>query len=123
MASELNNRIFTYTGGPQGGKLQMAEAMAFNRQTLGQIGEVLAGYHFPEDQKSYVKFFRDHFDLFRDVQSRADVAVLHSYASMAFNNDLPWQSSTLTQQALIESKIPFDIIFDEQLNSLSKYKA
>jgi hypothetical protein len=123
MAALLNNRIFTYTGGSHGGKLQMAEAMAFNRQTLGQIGDGLAGYNFPADQKPYVNFFHDHFDLFRDVRSRSDVAVLHSYASMAFNNDLPWQSSMLVEQALIQNKIPFDIIFDQQLDDLSKYGA
>ncbi len=123
MAATLNNRIFTYTGGGRGGGLQMAEAMAFNRQTLGQIGDVLAGYSFPAHQKTYVDFFRQHFDLFRDVRSRPDVAVLHSYASMAFNNDLPWQSAMLVEQALIEAKIPFDIIFDDQLKNLSKYKA
>jgi hypothetical protein len=124
MAAQLNNRIFTYTGGgPRGGKLQMAEAMAFNRQVLGQVGDVLAGYNFPADQKAYISFFRDNFGLFRDVHSMADVAVLHSYASMAFNNDLPWQSATLVEQALIEAKIPFDIIFDAQLKDLSKYRA
>jgi hypothetical protein len=123
MAGMLNNRIFTYTGGGRGGKLQMAEAMAFNRQTLGQIGSVTAGYDFPAGQKPYVSFFRDRFDLFRDVQTRADVAVLHSYASMAYNNDLPWQSSMLIEQALIQGKIPFDILFDDQLKDLSRYRA
>ena len=123
MASLLNNKIFTYTGGGRGGQLQMAESMAFNRQTLGQIGDGLAGYSFPADQKRYVSFFREHFDLFRDVRSRPDVAVLHSYASMAYNNDLPWQSAMLVEQALIQAKIPFDIIFDAQLADLTKYRA
>jgi len=124
MAETLGSRIFTYTGGGRGGKLQMAEAMAFNRQTLGQLGDGLAGYHFPADQRAYVKFFHDHFaDVYRGVRSRADVAVLHSYASMAYNNDLPWQSSMLAQQALIQAKVPFDIIFDAQLADLRKYRA
>jgi hypothetical protein len=123
MAETLGNRIFTYTGGGRGGKLQMAEAMAFNRQTLGQIGSVLAGYDLPADQAPYVSFFRNNFDLFRGVRSRPDVAVLHSYASMAYNSDLPWQSSMLVEQALIEGKVPFDIIFDEQLRDLSQYRA
>jgi hypothetical protein len=123
MAQSLNNRIFTYTGGGRGGKLQMAEAMAFNRQTLGQIGSVLAGYDFPADQAAYVSFFRRNFDLFRDVRTRADVAVLHSYASMAYNSDLPWQSGMLVEQALIQGKVAFDIIFDDQLRDLSRYRA
>jgi hypothetical protein len=123
MAETLGNRIFTYTGGGRGGKLQMAEAMAFNRQTLGQIGSALAGYEFPADQKPYVTFFRRNFDLFRGVRARADVAVLHSYASMAYNNDLPWQSAMLVEQVLIQNHIPFDIVFDDQLRDLSRYRA
>ena len=42
--------------------------------------------------------------------------------SMGYNNDLPWQSAMLVEQALIQSKAPFDIIFDAQLNDLSKYR-
>ena len=42
---------------------------------------------------------------------------------MAFNNDLPWQSSMLVEQVLIEGKMPFDIIFDENLlKNLDRYK-
>ncbi len=123
MAELLHNRVFTYTGGERGGKLQMAEAMAFNRQTLGQLGDGLAGYTFPADQRPYVTFFRENFDLFKNVHSRPDVAVLHSYASMAYNNDLPWQSAMLVEQALIQAKVPFDIVFDAQLKDLSKYRA
>ncbi len=123
MAETLNNRIFTYTGGERGGKLQMAEAMAFNRQTLGQIGDVLAGSTFPPEQKAYVTFFRQNFDVFRGVRSHPDVAVLHSYASMAYNSDLPWQSSTLAEQALIQAHVPFDIVFDAQLRDLGRYRA
>ncbi len=123
MAELLNNRVFTYTGGGRGGRLQMAEAMAFNRQTLGQIGDGLAGYAFPEEQKAYVTFFHRNFDLFKNVHSRADVAVLHSFASMAYSNDQPWESAMLVEQALIQAKVPFDIIFDAQLKDLSKYRA
>lgn len=124
MAETLGNRIFTYTGGSAGGKLQMAEAMTFNRQTLGQVGDGLAGDTLPADQRAYVKFFHQHFgDVYRGVRSRPDVAVLHSYASMAFNNDRPWESSMLVQQALIQAKVPFDIVFDAQLADLRRYKA
>jgi hypothetical protein len=83
----------------------------------------LASCHISADQKSYVSFFREHFDLFRDVHSRPDVAVLHSYASMGYNNDLPWQSAMLVEQALIQNHAPFDIIFDDQLRDLSRYRA
>jgi hypothetical protein len=123
MAAKYNTSIFTYTAGDRGGKLAMAEAMAFNRQNLGMVGGVLAGYEATEEERRYVRFYRDHFaDLYRDVQNRADVAVLHGFASMAYNNHLPWQSSMLFQQTLIQARIPFDIVFDEHVRDVSKYR-
>src|SRR6266568_2239882 len=110
----------TLTSGKAGGKLQMAESMAYNRQCLGEVGDVLAGYSPAADQRRYIKFFVDHFDQYRHFANVADVAVLHSHASMAFNNDRPWQSTMLFEQVLIQEKIPFDIIFDDQLKDLSR---
>lgn len=123
MAAKYNVSIFTYTGGDQNGELAMAEAMVFNRGNLGMVGGVLAGYELPEEQRKYVRFYRDRFaDLHRDVQNRADVAVLHGFASMAYNSDLPWQSSMLLEQTLIQARVPFDIVFDEHLRDLAKYR-
>jgi hypothetical protein len=122
MATSLKKRVITYTAGSRGGKLQMAESMAYNRQSLGMVGSVLEGYNLPEDQRKYIRFFIDNFEYFRDVDNIADVAVLHSHATMGFNNDRPWQSSMLFEQALIQARVPFDIIFDQQLEDLSKYR-
>jgi len=122
MATILKNKIFTYTGGTERGKLEMAEAMAYNRQTLGMVGGVLLPDRYPEDQRAYIKFFLTNFGNYRGVDNLADVAVLHSFASMAYNNDLPWQSAMLFEQALIQGRVPFDIIFDQHLNDLSKYR-
>ena len=127
MAETLNNRIFTYTSDS---KLEMAEAMAYNRQGMGMVGglkemegnQLAQGYELPEDQKEYIRFFHRNFDFYREISNIADVAVLHSFASMAYNNDLPYQSTYLYEQVLIQNKIPFDIIFDDQLKDLSKYK-
>ena len=92
-------------------------------RTWGWWGACLAGYDLPEDQRRYIRFFRR---ILRSVSATstavADVAVLHSFASMAYNNDLPWQSSMLFEQALIQAKVPFDIIFDDHLKDLSKYR-
>ena len=119
VASILRNKIFTYTSRSM---LGMAEAMAFNRQCMGDIGGALAGYQLPEGQRKYVRFYHDNFDYYRDIDNISDVAVLHSYATMAYNNDQPYQSTFLYEQALIQGKIPFDIIFDDNLKDLSKYK-
>ena len=143
MAGELNNTIFTYTGDS---KLKMAEAMAYNRQCLGMVGGLLTGYELTEprtergfdnpytegtaresfqDMKNkaeYIRFFINNFKYFHNVDNIADVAVLHSYASMTFDNDRPYQSTYLFEQVLIQTKIPFDIIFDAHLKDLSEYR-
>jgi hypothetical protein len=122
MASTLHNTLFVASGGESGNTLQMAESLAFNRQCIGDLGGVLAGYDTREDQRSYVQFFHRNFEHYRAVDNLADVAVLHSYASVGFNNDRPAVSTMLFEQALIESKVPFDIIFDDNLKDLSKYR-
>jgi hypothetical protein len=127
MAQTMKNEVFTYS---TDSKLEMAEVMAYNRQCMGMVGglkemegnQLAQGYELPEDQKGYIKFFHRNFDLYRSITTIADVAVLHSFATMAFSNDRPYQSTYLFEQALIQEKIPFNIIFDEQLKDLSKYK-
>jgi len=127
MARTLNNRIFTYTSDS---KLEMAEALAYNQQGIGMVGglaemegnRMTGAYELPKDQQNYITFFHDNFDYYRDIHNVADVAVLHSFATMAFNNDRPYQSTYLFEQGLIQAKIPFDIIFDDQLKDLSRYK-
>jgi hypothetical protein len=123
MANTLHNSMFVTTGGDEGSALQMAESLAFGRQTIGYLGGLLAGYDLPQDQRRYIKFFHRNFDQYRDIDNVADVAVLHSYATMGFNNDRPTVSTILFEQALIQGKVPFDIIFDANLKDLSKYKA
>jgi hypothetical protein len=143
MAALFNNRVFTYTGDS---RLDMAEAMAYNRQCMGMAGGLLTGYELSEprtgrgfdnpysegmaresyqdmkNKASYIRFFNEKFQYFRGVDNIADVAVLHTYASMAYDNNRPYQSTYLVEQALIQAKIPFDIIFDDNLNDLSEYR-
>jgi hypothetical protein len=122
MASMLHNTVFAGTGGDDGSTLQMAESMAFGRQCLGDVGRVLAGYDLPEDQRKYIQFFRRNFEHYRGVDNVADVAVLHSFATMGFNNDRPAVSTMLFEQSLIQAKVPFYIIFDDNLKDLSKFR-
>ncbi|MFH1068276.1 MAG: alpha-amylase family protein [Candidatus Glassbacteria bacterium] len=143
MATSLKNKVFTYTGESA---LQMAEAMAYNRQCLGMVGGMLAGYELSEKRDNigfdnpyslgaytedsgqmrkkaeYIRYFRKNFDYYREIDNIADAAVLHSYSTLAFNNDRPYQSIYLFEQTLIQAKVPFDIIFDDNLKDLSKYK-
>jgi hypothetical protein len=122
MASTLHNTLFVGTGGEGGTTLQMAESMAFGRQCLGDVGGVLAGYDLPQDQRRYIKFFHQNFDQYHDIENVADVASLHSFASLGFNNDRAPVSTMLFEQAMIQAKVPFDIIFDDNLRNLQKYR-
>ncbi len=122
MAATLHKTLFDAAGGEDGNTLQMAESMAFGRQCLGDVGGMLAGYEVPEDQRAYIRFFRRNFEYYRDIDNLADVAVLHSFATLGFNNDRPAVSTMLFEQALIQAKVPFDIVFDDNLRELSKYR-
>ncbi len=96
--------------------------MAYNRGCMGMVGGIQEYPDPPPAQRRYISFYRDLFDYYRKPESAADVAVLHSYATMAFNNDRPYQSTFLFEQALIQAKVPFDIIFDRHLSDLSRYR-
>ncbi len=127
MARTLDNRVFTNTSDS---KLKMAEILAYNRDGIGLIGgqeEMEGGNHrlpleLSADQKDYIQFFREHVGYYSHTKNIADVAVLHTFHTMAFNNDRPYQSTFLFEQSLIQGRIPFDIIFDEQLKNLERYK-
>jgi hypothetical protein len=51
-----------------------------------------------------------------------NVGVLRSYASLTYNNASVQLCTELAEQALIEGGVPFDLVFDEGLRDLSKYK-
>jgi len=104
-------------------QLRMAEAMAFNRNCLGDVGKPLDVYEMPEAARSFIRFYHQQNRLFQASRNVADVAVLRSFASMAYNSVEPHRDTMLIEQVLIQNKVPFDIIFDQQLDALSRYKA
>lgn len=117
---QLNNKVFTYTNTSP---LKMAEAMTFNRQCLGFVGDMLAGSEMEEVYRRYIRFYLKHFDAFyRSVDNIADVAILHTYATMAHNSGRPYQSTLLFEQTVIQGHLLWDMIFDQDLHDLSKYK-
>ncbi len=129
LARSLDQTIFIYTGAQRADpalrsyRLLMAEAMAFNRNCLGDLGSPLTAYEMPEDMKRYVRFYLDHNRHYASTRVVADVAILRSFPSMAYNSLGPHLETTLMEQLLIQEKIPFDIIFDQNLGDLSKYRA
>jgi len=133
VGEQYQSQMFAYTGavlpnaeratsGRIDPRLTLAEAMAFNRQCLGDVGDPLACKQYPEAGRRYIRFFHDRFDLFEKTRSAAEVAVLRGFASMAYNNYTSHQQVGLAEQALIQSQVPFDIIEDHNLADLSRYR-
>jgi hypothetical protein len=129
LARSLDQTAFIYTG-PQRAdtakrsyRLLMAESMAFNRNCFGHVGSPLSVYDLPDDAKRYIRFYRDNNRHFASNRVVADVAILRSFPSMANNSLGPHLETTLMEQLLIQHKIPFDIVFDQNLRDLSKYRA
>ena len=128
VARRMNNIAFTYCTTP----LEMAEAMAFNDNCLGCIcwfeyGQIVPAPESkdttPTDCASFVRFFHGRRDLFRDAGVVADAAVLRSFASQVFADPKHAQLTTRVEQALIEKRIPFQIIYDQHLDDLKRYRA
>ncbi|MCL4853415.1 MAG: beta-galactosidase trimerization domain-containing protein, partial [Bryobacteraceae bacterium] len=128
LARSLEQTLFSYTG-PQRAdaefrsyRLLMAESLAFNRNSLGDVGSPLSAYEFPGDLLRYVRFYLDNNRYYSGTRTVADVAILRSFPSMAYNSAGPHLHTTLLEQLLIQYKVPFDIIFDQNLADLSKYR-
>ena len=114
LARAFGNILLAYIAGHP---LEAAECLAFN-QTLGYAGEDPLRPHILQ----YIAFYRRHRDLFAKTQDFADVALLRSYPSIAYNNASAQLSAILAEQSLIQARIPFDLIFDEHIAGLSKYR-
>lgn len=110
----FNNVVFNRIGGSI---LMAAESMSYNPCSF-EISTT------PDSLlQKYITFYRNQFEHFGNTRNIADVAILRSFPSMAYSNYNTHQSTILFEQVLIQCKIPFDIIFDDNLKDLSKYKA
>ncbi len=107
-----NNLILTYSEKPN----DFAEILALNRN-IGWLGmKVPVG-----TAKKYLDFWHTNKELYSNMQGAEKVAVLRSYPSMAYNIQETQVAVNMAEQALQQSQIPFDIIFDPQLAQLAKY--
>jgi hypothetical protein len=70
-----------------------------------------------------LEFYREYLDrYYRGTESVADVAVLHNWPSMAYSISDTCVPTTLTEQVLIQHKVPFDILFDEDMDQIGRYQ-
>ena len=111
MARTFKNIVFGSVGGSP---VLAAESMTYNPYALSPGSDSI---------QEYVKFYHSQFEHYGNTESVADVAILRTFPSMAYSNYSTHQSTILFEQVLIQCKIPFDIIFDDNLKDLSKYKA
>ncbi|MCX6624115.1 MAG: beta-galactosidase trimerization domain-containing protein [Acidobacteria bacterium] len=126
----MGKSIFVYTGGRYGSQspasppeLRLAEAMAYNDYNLGMVGDVApGGISLTPAAKRYIRFFQEHKQDLSATRPKADAAVLRAFAATEFNPGNVLPATVLFEQTLIQAKVPFEIIFDQQLADLSRYK-
>lgn len=126
----MGKSLFVYTGGRYGAqsegsppRLRLAEAMAYNDYNLGMVGDVApTGIELTPAARRYIRYFERHKPDLSHTRPIADAAVLHGFASNEFNPGAAIPAVTLFEQTLIQTKIPFEIIFDRQLDDLSRYR-
>jgi len=71
-----------------------------------------------------MEFFREYNDrYYTGVDNVADVAVLRTWASMAYSVSAAYVPTTLMEQVLIQYKVPWDLLFEEQIDRIGKYSA
>jgi len=106
MGRTLDNIILAYMGDDR----SWAENLAFN-QTPGLT-----------PPPKYYDFYQTYRHFYTGTRNREDVALLRSYHSMAYDNHRAELEQCMFEQAMIQAHVPFDIIFDEQMDDLSRYK-
>ena len=128
VARRMNNIAFVYTTTG----LEMAESMAFNRDCLGCIcwfeydklvAKPGSNESVSKTLEPFIRFFHTRRDLLREAKVVADVAVLRSFPSQVFANSNHAKLTYQVEQALIENRICFQIIYDHHLNDLNRYRA
>jgi len=109
------------TPSPSQAKLVIAEGLAcggygvvaFSHEdtiiTTEETSDVL------EAVSSYNRWMKDHQDLFTDIESAANVALLRSLSSLTWDWEDAAPSLTDMEQILIQAHIPYDVILEENL--------
>ncbi len=105
--------------------LRTAVHMAFSYQKplAGWPG---AAWHegVNHDFTPLLEFFREYNDrYFTGTREVADVAVVRTWASLAYSVHAAHEPATLVEQVLIQHKIPFALLHEEELDTIDRYGA
>ena len=106
-------------------KRTVCESMVFNGGVMGHINtdddvnaRLISGQEEKKMCSSLVNWRRKNADLFEGRKPAADVAILRNFESLAFDCFTPLQQTMLAEETLLHKHIPFEIIFNEQIDSL-----
>ena len=114
LAQAYSNVLITYV---ENDPLALGESLAFN-QTIGYLGSA----PLSTVTREYLDFYLKNRDSYEGAEDAGNVAVYRSYASLAYNNADVQLCTVLAEQALIQASVPFDLVFDDGLADLTKYK-
>jgi hypothetical protein len=114
LARAFHNILLSVVGG---NPVALAEDLAFN-QTIAYLGED----PLRQETLHYLDFYRRNRALYRGTEDDPTVAVLRSYPSITYDQPRAQLAAVLVEQALIQARVPFRLIFDEHLADLSPYK-
>jgi len=119
LARRFNNVLVTYIWDDP---VAMGECLSFN-QTIGFAGRYPSAPHPPPPEMvRYISFYRKNRDLYVGAEDVTPVGVLRSYPSITYHHARAQLSAILMEQALIQARVPFGLVFDEHLRDLSKYR-
>jgi hypothetical protein len=102
--------------------LEVAVHMAFGIQT--PVPSFVGTPYLPNKFTPILEFYREYLDrYYTHTDNVADVAVLRNWPSMAYSVNDTWAETTLVEQVLIQHKIPFDLLHEEQIDRIGRYGA
>jgi hypothetical protein len=121
---KMAREIGASSDAPLNDELLAAQHMAFGYETpvAGYAGAPWMAAR--SGSTPILEFFRHyHQRYYTGTTNVADVAVLRNWPSMAYSINAAYVPATLMEQVLIQHKVPFDLLFDEQFTNLDRYGA
>jgi hypothetical protein len=121
---KMAREIGASSDAPLNDELLAAQHMAFGYETpvAGYAGAPWMAAR--SGSSPILEFFRHyHQRYYTGTTNVADVAVLRNWPSMAYSINAAYVPATLMEQVLIQHKVPFDLLFDEQFTNLYRYGA
>lgn len=111
-------------------KLNIAETAAMNglncctwgNRTLGGDKIVFDIKELADAHRLYVKFLNTNRELYTDAVENCETAILYSYESTSFGGHGVFKSVITMETILQRQRIPFSIVFNQDIMNIFKYK-